>query len=444
MATKIWRGDAPAIFDLWTFVPAALGGPPTSNTFTVTINGKSVRYVAVVSDTVASVAFNLAALCAASTIPEFGEYLWAANGSITTATLFTATANTAGIPGTISSSASNGGGAGAPTLTATNTTPASGPNFIDLAANWTGGLPATGDNVVFQGSSNALYYHQNTPPAIVTPATISSGGNWTGTIGLPEVNSTSTKGIPYQEYRPTYINHFCQSADATNTLLSVDSPSSGRIKFNFNDGQWTTEILAVGNPIDTGLPAIRLLGTNTLNSIQISNGSIGLAVLAGEISNYKTLGMSPQNANSTTGPSVVIGTGATMTAGGTIIELGGILTVFDSEIQDWQSLGGVAYIYGQHPVSGTWTLNGGKVYYCSSGQLSVSIGPAGTLDCSQDSRARVCEAMTLAAGATVNDPSGSMARGGFTTGIDFSVGANLSNVNLNLGTNVGVTVDFNL
>ena len=110
MATKIFRGDAPAVAQVSRITPAVV---EIGDTFTVTMNGKSITVTATAA-TVANVLTLMVAAIAASTIPEFLE-LTAANAT----TSLTLTANTAGVPFVVTSSASNGGFGGVSVSTTT-------------------------------------------------------------------------------------------------------------------------------------------------------------------------------------------------------------------------------------------------------------------------------------------------------------------------------------
>ena len=164
MATKTFRGDAVAVSDLWTIV---LGGTVAiGNTVTVTIGAKSYTYTAATAVVATEAAALVTALQALSTTtyPEFSGLTWA---YISAGTL-TAT-GTAGIPFGISVSKAQAGGAtNLHTFTATNTTPASGPNFLDTPANWGGSIPSSSDTIIFENWSGDILYGLTGLAAIAT------------------------------------------------------------------------------------------------------------------------------------------------------------------------------------------------------------------------------------------------------------------------------------
>lgn len=104
MTTKIFRGDATAISQVTRVTPAAV---EIGDTFTLTINGKTITVTATAA-TVANVVTLLVAALNNTSIPEFLEITATADG--TTSVLLTA--NTAGVPFVVTASASNGGAGG--------------------------------------------------------------------------------------------------------------------------------------------------------------------------------------------------------------------------------------------------------------------------------------------------------------------------------------------
>ncbi len=156
MASPKWIGTALKTYDLWALTPG--GTIEVGDLFIVTIGSKSVS-VAATGTTVASVCTVVAAALVAldpSLYPEFAEYTFA-DGT----TKITATANTPGIPGTItlSTTESDGSPADAQTFVATHTTTGTGPNSWDNVANWdTGAIPVSTDTPTLEGSDVDILY----------------------------------------------------------------------------------------------------------------------------------------------------------------------------------------------------------------------------------------------------------------------------------------------
>ena len=110
MTTKIFRGDAPAVAQVSRITPATV---EIGDTFTVTINGKSITVTA----TAATVANVIALMVAAIDATDIAEFLEITASDDTTSLLLTA--NTAGVPFVVTSSASNGGYGGVSVSTTT-------------------------------------------------------------------------------------------------------------------------------------------------------------------------------------------------------------------------------------------------------------------------------------------------------------------------------------
>lgn len=96
---KIWRGDAPAVAQITHVTPTNV---EIGDTFTLTCNGKSITVTAAANNAANVVALFVAAI-ANSDLPEFGEFEASSGGSY-----LILTANTAGIPFTVTAGSSNG------------------------------------------------------------------------------------------------------------------------------------------------------------------------------------------------------------------------------------------------------------------------------------------------------------------------------------------------
>lgn len=123
MATKLWRGDAPAVAQVTRLTP---GNVNVGDVFTVTCNGKTISVTAVTA-TAASVSALLVTAIAASTIPEFREFTASVDGSTVLLT-----ANTAGQPFTVTSGATDASTLGV--TIATTTAGAAGVSMVQSFA----------------------------------------------------------------------------------------------------------------------------------------------------------------------------------------------------------------------------------------------------------------------------------------------------------------------
>lgn len=312
MATLNWRGNAVAIKDKWTITVANTWA--TSDTGTVTINGKDLVVTIGSLTTTAQVATTIkeawesgaftdtTASCTPSgggtTIPEMAELTATVSGSTVILT-----ADTAGVPHTISVSEST---AGTGTLAIAHTTSATGPSFWDNTDNFdTGSLPTTGDTVYIDRPVSILYgidQNADTLAAMIITSRFTSAAY----IGLPVRNSNG-----YDEYREKYLKI---SITAFTTY-----GNSGRIKINFGTAQNTSHVYATGATAETDRAALQLLGTHASNAINVYGGDVGIATALGEVSTFATVKQ--------TGGVLETGSGVTLT---NVTNTGGTLTVASS------------------------------------------------------------------------------------------------------------------
>jgi hypothetical protein len=383
MSTVTWRGDAQAIAQVNTLT---VGGTPVNGqAYNVLINGKTVTYTSTGTDTTATIASSLQALLTGARIGEFGEITWTVSGSV-----ITATAATAGVPFTQTSSV----GAGTGTLTTTTTVTGSGPNDVSLAANWsTGSLPASGDDVTLANSTSGLLYNLSALSA-VTLNSLTIDSTFTGNIGLPRTNANG-----YVEYRPTYW----QIGATTVTTLAGTGGGSGRIRLDLGSAATTLNINATGSPIDQGKPALQLKAINAANVLNILQGNVGVAVEPGELSTLVTINIGYQSSQQTD-VTLTLGSGCTLT---TINQDGGSLTV-NSNVTTLTQRGGNLIVYGTAAIT-TLDIESGNCRWQSSGTLGTvtlgSSGGGGSLDFSRDPRTRTVTNLTLNSGTTLLDPN---------------------------------------
>lgn len=411
-----------------------LGGTDGSGqTYSVTIGAKVVTWTSLGTGNVANSA-GLLALLQACTEPEFLEVTWAA----LTTLIISATAKTPGYPFTQTSAAVTG------TLVTATATANKSPSDIGDGANWSGGaIPATGDNVFIDNTSTPLLWNLSALAA-VEPATVTlaqsfgpnapgqggqAPGNLSGTIGLPEVN---TIGTPYEEYRPTYL----QWAGASGIVKLGVGPGSGsgRVKMDFQSANATTVyVYNTGSPLDSGIEAFLLKGTNAGNVFIIDGGSVGIAVFGAETANVSgglKIGAGG-GVNSAPAPTVRLGAGVTWA---TITQDGGTLQT---------SSGGTTFTQ----YAGTWmhyagavtTINvGGTVYPLSTGTITnLNVWYGGTADFSQDTQARTVTNCTVFGNHTILDPASSVS---WTNGIAPTAGVDaIANGTLLLGPGLTIT-----
>ena len=310
MATKRWLGSAYAVADLWV---VSLSGTVVSQTYSITINGKSIQYIAGASDTVSTILAELqAAWSSISPAPpvEFTELTATALPSGGPYSSMTLTGNTLGKPSTISVSTSGGA-----SFSIGHTTSATGPNDFSNGANWSGGsAPANGDTLVFDNGSIPCKYNLSTS---LTGVTVSVEAAYSGQIGLPFINSDNTTS--YAEYRSTSLTF------AGGTVL-VNSNGISRCNLAFGANTATVRVLNTGSRPDPNTPVCLITGGNSSSELDITKGDVGVAFYQGTTATLPTI-KTGFTSNASSDVSLVIGVGATLT---TVTKSGGYLSTRSS------------------------------------------------------------------------------------------------------------------
>lgn len=386
MGTVIWQGDAPLVAEVKTVTPADV---VVSDTFTVTCNGKDITYTAA-ANTVVDVVTGLLALWNASTEPEFEE-ITATNPANTALVL---THDTEGIPFNVTATTSGNG-----THTVATTTAASGPNCLNVGANWSGAaVPANTDDVVFEHSSVDCLYQLDALAAI-TADSITIKSTYTGTIGLPRTNANG-----YAEYRPRYLQL------GANTIAIGDGSGAGssRIQLNASNTAPTISVYGMGQGTELGIPPLLIVDAAANTVLNVNKGTVGVALNAGETATITTLNIGALN-NIGGDSNVVCGSGTTL---GTITKLGGSLTV-ESNFTTLTQYAGTATVLGSATAT-TITVYDGTLEDRSSGTFTT-VSMHGTYDKRKSMAAKTVTNMNMYKGAKLYDPAGTIM---FTNGID--------------------------
>jgi hypothetical protein len=401
MATLKWRGDAAKVAQINAVTPASV---TIGNTFTVTINGKTITVTATAA-TVANVTGLLAAAITASTIPEFQE-VTAADAT----TKVTLTARTAGVPFTQTSSSADGTGSAGHSLSTSATTANSGPNSW-IAANFsTGSLPVDGDTVYLEGDVDILYEINQSTIDLV--ALFISG---TLKIGLPEYNSAG-----YVEYRTRYLT---LTADTVNIGYG-DGSQSGRVLLSLGNNATVLNISNTGAAIEQGVPAVVIQGhASATYTFVILKGSVGIATELSQVCVTDVVTIADGT--------ITLGTGCTLA---TVNQAGGTLT-------SWANITALNVTGGDcTPMSGTvgtLTLDAGNVFYRSTGTITtLKVGSDGVIDFTQDPRARTVTTTTIQASSKIFDTNKTVT---WTNGIALDR-CSLEEVTLDLGTHFTLLV----
>ena len=379
MTVKRWLGQAVATYDIWTI---SLSGTVTSQTYTITINSKTVTFIAGGSDTVASVLAGLVANWNLSNAPpEFGELTPAVSG-----TTIVATANLAGNPCTITVGTSGGA-----TFTIAHTQAATGPNDFTNALNWSGGVaPANGDTLVFDNGSASCKYNISSS---LTGITLLVNPGFSGNIGLSFINQNSN--TTYNEYRTTALT-------LTGGTVTINAPSLTLCSLAFGANTATVQITATGRRTSQYTPVVLITGGNGSSKLAITKGDVGVAFYQGQTATFPTILTSYQN-SATSDVTLFCGSGCTLT---TVTQDGGNVTTNSSVTTFTQGVGGGTATFVSGSVT-TLYVEAGTAVWNSTGTLgTATVAGKGLLDFSQDPNGKTVTNPILVYGdvASVNDP----------------------------------------
>ncbi len=387
MATRTYIGNAVPIKDVWTTVFANTWA--TSDTQTHTINGKDLTTTVGSATTTAGVATSVKEAWESTTFTDTTAVASPSGGGTTigemaelTATVSGSTviltADSAGVPHTISSTEST---AGSGTASISHTTTATGPAFFDNVDNYAeGSVPTTGDDMILDRPVSMLYaLDQNA----VTLTSLEFGPGMTSTsyVGLPFRNTTNTPG--YEEYREDEFK-----IGATTTTVRTNS---GRIKLNNGSVQGTVNVYQTGNSAETNRRAFQWRGTNASNVVNVFGGDVGIGA-NGEAATVATLRQ--------TGGTCEVGANVTATTvskgGGTMILRCGATTVTNDS--------GTLTLWGAGAI--TTVNNTGALVDNSSGtKTNVNLYGDGTIDLSGSDIAVTYTNVTVYGRCVIDDPN---------------------------------------
>lgn len=361
MATNRWIGNAPATYDLWTI---SLSGTVTSQTYSMTINGKSITYTAGGADSVAVILAALVSAWNASTIPEFTELSAAAATSST----IVLTGDTAGTPSVVSVSAS-----GAATFSIAHTRTATGPNDFSNPLNWsTGATPANSDTLVFDSGSIDCKYNLNTA---LTGVTLLVSEGYSGDIGLPLINSDSS--TTYAEYRTAFLTLAGGTAIVNDSLIR-------RCNLAFGANTAAVRILNTGQRLDPSIPVVLIVGGNSSSELDVTKGDVGVAFYSGTTATFPLV-TSSYRQQPASDVNVTLGNGCVLT---TINKNGGAMTVSSDVTTVTQGTSGGILTINAGAVT-TLNVQGGNCVYNSTGTVAtINLSNGAMLDFNQDPRAK--------------------------------------------------------
>lgn len=382
--THRWVAKAKAVAELYTITATA----SNNATYTLTIAGKNVTITADASATAAEIYTALYNAMTSTTNPppdEFLELEWTDN-----TTSLAAAGITPGLPITMTGSASAG------SLTVTETTAASGPNFANVAANWSSGsVPVTGDTIYIDGVDEPILYGLAMSGVTLVAIYFRKSGGSNFTTGLPKTNSAG-----YPEYRADYW-----AISATTCIVDSDS---GRIKIDFGSVQTSVSVLATGSPLETNVHALVLKGTHASNALDSNGGFTDVAPFGNETSTFATV--TAINATVRCGNGVTIGTWEQGNSQG---EINPAATVSSATAKS----GGVLRILGNATITDLFAIDNARVAYNGAGTVTeATVKGGGVLDLSEDISPCTFGSVVLDQGGTFNDPvQRATITSGFTT-----------------------------
>jgi hypothetical protein len=419
MATTRWVGKAAATYHV---VTVAVGGTiEAGDLFALTMNGKTLSVAAPSTSGSATATAIVTAWNALSSslYPEFAQVTASANSADVVLTN-----DAAGIPFEITAATteSNGGAADSQTFVATTTTTATGPYHWDNAANWSGGaVPVNGDVVYIEGTSTSIRY--GLAQSAVTLAALYIEADFTGSIGLPETNTSSSAAYPEYRARELAIGA---------TILRVgggEGQGSPLIRLNTGSVQTALTVQRTGSSSETGVPSLLWKGTNASNTVTVTRGAVGIAYRGTDAATVATLSVGFESGEQTDA-NVDVGAGTTLT---TLAMQGGTVKVGCASTTITKNNGTLTVLgTGACTTLRNWK---GTCNYRSSGTVTNLFCGAASLDFRADMRAKTITNADIYAGASILDPQAVVT---WTNGVDLN-GCGMDEVTLNLGKNIRLT-----
>ena len=396
MPTKIYEGGARARAQVETYT---VGSATNGQIFGITINNKTISYTAGGAETTTTIAAALKALLAATDAPpEFQEITWTQAAAV-----ITMTAKTAGKPVVTAVSASTTG-----TLTKATTTANVGPEVWSEATNWDGGaIPANGDDVWIKAP--VRYDLDNATMMALALASLNIPLDIEDAVGLPEINEDNSS-LPYGEYRSTFLR-FTVPPTTVNVGDGVDGNGSGLLRLDLgqtaNAATTTINVFNTADSVVDGVEALLLKVTKTgtgANTLNVTRGSVGVAVLPGETSTFADGSVRVGYISSQESDAEVrFGSGVAMPA--TLLKTGGKMTVA-SNMTTLNHRGGELTVNGAATLT-TGNYDKGTINWNSSGtQTTVNGGSDVILNFNGDPRTKIITTLAPKQGFKLIDDQG--------------------------------------
>jgi len=281
--------------------------------------------------------------------------------------------------------------AGDGTAVEATATAATGPNHYDNSDNWSSSVPIGTDDVYVDNSDVSILWGLD--QSAVPIASFTEGLNFTGDIGLPEVAPGG-----YKEYRESggYLQLNC----AKITIGTGEGSGSGRTKID--TGSSTAAIIAVintGSSSEFGLPAFLWKGTHASSTLDMLNGSVGVASFGGELATLTDLVVADGTCE--------LGVGLTLA---TMDVFGGTCTLRGVTSSTITMTGGVLNVEGTTGTISGINQQGGTINYRAGGTTitTLTVGGEGspTFDLTNcPTTVTATNPISVRPGANIVDPS---------------------------------------
>jgi hypothetical protein len=366
MAKKRWLGIVAPVSQISKLT---VGGTIVIGDVFTVVCGYSTVTVTAADAVAANVAILLLAALRAGS-GEFQDATWTLVGAVITGT------GVPGVPFVITSSAT-----ASATLVTTNPTAATGPNFADVAGNWSGAsLPIAADEVFVEAGTPPIMWGLTALTALFAKTVIESG---VAQIGLPEIHPRG-----FREYRQQWWS-------INTTILENGNggqETSGRVKIDLKATATSVFAGSTGTgDLNQAEPPLQLIGASGGTAI-VENGSVAFADRVSDAAGFTSI---------TVGPRANVKCGITCTHT-TVTSFGN--TTLENSVTNLNVKGGRTIAKGQVTNLDVSGIGSTCVYGSSSTITAALVGPGALA--SGDSRAKTITALTLRAGGSLQDPQG--------------------------------------
>ncbi len=250
---------------------------------------------------------------------------------------------------------------------------ATGPAHFDNADNWSLGMPATGQTLLFANTSRSVLY--GLEYASITPDRIIFEASFTGACGLPDYLDDVAVTLPKELTLGT-------NGAGTMTVEVGRGDGSGSSRIRLNTGGKQTLLIVRQSAQGGEAVAVQWRGTHASNAVEVYRGSVGIGMdlQAATVSTLKIGYVSAQESDAM----VFVGDQVTL---GEVTKNGGVAVI-------WCGFTTLNNIAGNATVEGTGAVtnvngSGGTVFYNSTGALGTAkLSNAGVLSFNNDLRVK--------------------------------------------------------